>query len=126
MKPIVVSTLALLAVIIGVGLAIGMYRKEVPVVAPEKVSVFTRIARRDLMQDAFNEAVLMRPGQKLTEGLVKTDYFAIDGLVRLVAGIFAGTSTALRKIQNGYVRSYALIMVGGALALIATIWVVTL
>ncbi|MEI8067092.1 MAG: NADH-quinone oxidoreductase subunit L [Actinomycetes bacterium] len=126
MKPIVVSTLALLAVIIGVGLAIGMYRKEVPVVAPEKVSVFTRIARKDLMQDVFNEAVLMRPGQKLTEGLVKTDYFAIDGLVRLVAGIFAGTSTALRKIQNGYVRSYALIMVGGALALIATIWVVTL
>ena len=126
MKPFVVSTLALLAVIIGVGLAIGMYRKEVPVVAPEKVSVFTRIARKDLMQDVFNEAVLMRPGQKLTEGLVKTDYFAIDGLVRLVAGIFAGTSTALRKIQNGYVRSYALIMVGGALALIATIWVVTL
>ncbi len=126
MKPIVVSTLALLAVVIGVGIAIGMYRKEVPVVAPEKVSVFTRIARRDLMQDAFNEAVLMRPGQKLTEGLVKTDYFAIDGLVRLVAGIFASTSTTLRKIQNGYVRSYALIMVGGALALIATIWVVTL
>ncbi len=126
MKPIVVSALALLAVIIGVGIAVGMYRKEVPVVAPEKVSVFTRIVRKDLMQDAFNEAVLMRPGQKLTEGLVKTDYFAIDGLVRLVAGIFASTSTALRKIQNGYVRSYALIMVGGALALIATIWVVTL
>ncbi len=126
MKPIVVSALALLAVIIGVGIAVGMYRKEVPVVAPEKVSVFTRIVRKDLMQDAFNEAVLMRPGQKLTEGLVKTDYFAIDGLVRLVAGIFANTSTALRKIQNGYVRSYALIMVGGALALIATIWVVTL
>ena len=126
MKPIMVSALALLAVIIGVGIAVGMYRKEVPVVAPEKVSVFTRIVRKDLMQDAFNEAVLMRPGQKLTEGLVKTDYFAIDGLVRLVAGIFANTSTALRKIQNGYVRSYALIMVGGALALIATIWVVTL
>lgn len=126
MKPLVVSSLALGAVIIGVFIGITKYSKNVPVDAPEKVSVFTRIARKDLMQDAFNEAVLMRPGQKLTAGLVKTDYFVIDGLVRTVAGIFAGTSTALRKIQNGYVRSYALIMVGGVLALIATIWVVTL
>jgi NADH-quinone oxidoreductase subunit L len=28
-------------------------------------------------------------------------------------------------LQNGYVRSYALLMVIGALALITTIWVVT-
>ena len=97
-----------------------------PVEAPEDVSIFTKVARRDLLQDAFNETVLMRPGQILTAGLLKTDYFAIDGLVRLIGAVVSGTSTFLRRIQNGYVRSYALIMVFGALALIATIWVVTL
>ena len=125
MKPIVVSSLALLAVILGVALAVTKYR-TVPVEAPEDVSIFTKVARRDLLQDAFNETVLMRPGQILTAGLVKTDYFAIDGLVRLIGAVVSGTSTFLRRIQNGYVRSYALIMVIGALALIATIWVVTL
>jgi NADH-quinone oxidoreductase subunit L len=126
LHPVVVSTMALAAVVIGVAIAVGKYRTEVPAIAPENVSIFTKIARKDLMQDAFNEAVLMRPGQKLTTGLVKTDYVVIDGLVRLVGAIFASTSRALRQIQNGYVRSYALIMAIGALALIATIWVVTL
>jgi NADH-quinone oxidoreductase subunit L len=126
MKPIVVSSLALVAVIIGVFIAITKYSKSVPVEAPENVSVFTRVARQDLLQDVFNETVFMRPGQKLTSALVKTDYWAIDGLVRLVGAVVSGSSTALRRIQNGFVRSYALIMVVGALALIATIWVVTL
>jgi NADH-quinone oxidoreductase subunit L len=31
----------------------------------------------------------------------------------------------LRTLQTGYVRSYALMMVIGALALVTTIWVVT-
>ena len=126
LKPAVVSALALVAVIIGVGIAFAKYRSNVPAEAPENVTVFTKIARRDLMQDAFNEAVLMRPGQALTEGLVKTDHYFIDGIVRLVGSIFLGSSKGLRRIQNGYVRSYALIMVIGALALITTIWVVTL
>jgi len=125
MKPIVVSLLALGVVVIGVAYAIFKYR-TVPVEAPEKVTVFTRIARRDLMQDAFNEAVLMHPGQKLTAGLVWADYSFVDGLVRAVGFTLGTTSQAVRKIQNGYARTYALVMLVGVLALVATIWMVTL
>ena len=125
MKPIVVSLLALAVVGVGVAYALVKYR-TVPVEAPEKVSVFTRIARRDLMQDAFNEAVLMRPGQKLTAGLVWADYSFVDGLVRAVGFTLGTTSQAVRKIQNGYARTYALVMLVGVLALAATIWMVTL
>jgi len=125
MKPIVVSLLALGVVVIGVAYAILKYR-TVPVEAPEHVTVFTRIARRDLMQDAFNEAVLMRPGQKLTTGLVWADYSFVDGLVRAVGFTLGTTSQAVRKIQNGYARTYALVMLVGVLALVATIWMVTL
>jgi NADH-quinone oxidoreductase subunit L len=125
MKPIVVSLLALGVVVIGVAYAIFKYR-TVPVEAPEKVTVFTSIARRDLMQDAFNEAVLMRPGQKLTAGLVWADYSFVDGLVRAVGFTLGTTSQAVRKIQNGYARTYALVMLVGVLALVATIWMVTL
>ena len=68
----------------------------------------------------------MRPGQKLTSGLIFTDNKIIDGIVRSFGAVIAITSTSMRKIQNGYVRSYALIMVLGVLALIATVWLVTL
>jgi len=125
MKPIVVSLLALAVVVIGAGYAMLKYR-TVSVEAPANVTVFTRIARRDLLQDAFNEAVLMRPGQKLTTALVWADYSFIDGLVRAVGFTLGATSQGLRKIQNGYARTYALVMLVGVLALAATIWMVTL
>ena len=63
--------MALVAVVIGVAIAIVKYRSEVPRVAPTNVRFFTKIARRDLLQDDFNEVVLMRPGQALTKFLVE-------------------------------------------------------
>jgi NADH-quinone oxidoreductase subunit L len=35
-----------------------------------------------------------------------------------------GSGSALRGLQNGYVRSYAAMILVGAIALIAAIWVV--
>lgn len=126
LKPVVVSILVLLLVIIGVGLAIVKYlRSEVPQVAPENVSLFTRIARRDLLQDEFNETVFMRPGQALTRALVKTEEALIDGAVRGVGRATLGSGNLLRKTQTGFVRSYAMWILIGAVGLVAVIWVVT-
>ena len=126
LKPIVVSLLALAVVVLGAGFAFLKYRNDVPVVAPEKVSFFTKAARRDLGQDDLNDLLLVRPGQALTGLLVKTDEKVIDGSVRGIAWLVQYFSYSLKKIQNGYVRTYALIMAVGALALVATIWVITL
>ena len=120
-----VTTLALSAVAIGVAIAIVKYRGEVPSSAPEKVSFLTKAARRDLLQDDFNEAVLMRPGQGLTKALVATDEKVIDGAVRVVAGAALGSARGLRSIQSGYVRNYALLILVGVAVLIAAIWVIT-
>jgi NADH-quinone oxidoreductase subunit L len=125
LKPIVVSGLALLMVAIGVAIAFLKYsRQEVAAVAPEDVSVFTKIARQDLMQDRFNEAVFMRTGQKLTSVLVKTDEAVIDGAVRGVGRLALGSGSILRGLQTGFVRSYAALILVGAALLIAAIWVV--
>jgi NADH-quinone oxidoreductase subunit L len=125
-EPIVVSAMALTAVAIGVAIALRKYQfAEVEGVAPENVSIFTRLARRDLGQDAFNEAVFMRPGQTLTEVLVKTDENVIDGAVRGVGRLAIGSGSVLRKSQTGFARSYAAFILIGAIALIAGIWVVT-
>ena len=125
MKPIVVSGLALAMVAIGVAIAFFKYsRQEVAAVAPEDVSVFTKIARQDLLQDRFNEAVFMRPGQQLTQVLVRTDEAVIDGAVRGVGRLALGSGSILRGLQSGFVRSYAALILVGAALLIAAIWVV--
>ena len=76
------------------------------------------------MQDRFNEAVFMRPGQALTTTLVAADEVVIDGAVRGVGQAAMSSGSALRGLQNGYVRSYAALILVGAIALIGAIWVV--
>ena len=125
LEPIVVSGLALTMVAIGIAIAFVKYsRQNVASVAPENVSVFTKIARQDLMQDRFNEAAFMRPGQVLTTTLVAADESVIDGTVRAVGKIAMGSGSSLRGLQNGFVRSYAALILVGALALVVAIWVV--
>jgi len=124
LPPTTISVMALGVVAVGVAIAITKYR-TVPVAAPAG-NILTKIVRRDLLQDDFNDRVLVRPGQALTRFFVGMDNSFIDGIVRGVGGVVAVTSTNLRRIQNGYVRSYALVMVVGVLALLTTIWMVTL
>jgi len=126
LQPAVVSGLALVAVIIGAVIAITKYQlSDVDAVAPQNVSLFTEFARKDLLQDSFNEAVFMRPGQALTALLVKGDDKVIDGAVRGIAATALGTGSTLRKTQTGFARSYAALILIGAIGLIAAIWVVT-
>jgi NADH-quinone oxidoreductase subunit L len=127
LPPIAVSGLALLMVAIGVSIAVIKYQlSDIDAVAPENVSVFTRAARRDLLQDDVNEALFMRPGQALTSALVKADESVIDGTVRGIGQMAVGSGSALRKSQTGFVRSYAVLILIGAATLLAAIWVVTL
>jgi len=62
--------------------------------------------------------VLMRPGQWLTRLSVYFDNRGVDGLVNTLAAAVGGTSGRMRRIQTGYVRSYALSMFVGAVLLV--------
>lgn len=122
----VVTVLAIAAVIIGVTAALMKYQfKSVDAIAPSDVSLATRLARNDLGQDLFNEAIFMRPGQALTQGLVIVDEKVIDGAVHGIGAMAVGSGATLRRTQSGYVRSYAALILVGALVLLAAIWVVT-
>ena len=125
LPPIVVSVMTLSVVVIGVSIAIMKYRGDQLAVAPVNVSLLTKAARRDLFQDDFNETVFMRPGQSFVSKLMNLDYLIIDGTVRAVGSISLTAGSKLRSLQSGYVRSYALLTVIGALALLTVIWAVT-
>ncbi|MGC5363314.1 NADH-quinone oxidoreductase subunit L [Streptomyces sp. DT24] len=114
-----VTTATMVVLVIGVGIAWAMYgRRPVPAVAP-RGSLLTRAARRDLLQDDFNHVVLVRGGEHLTRSLVYVDHTLVDGVVNGTAASFGGLSGRLRKLQNGYVRSYAVSMFGGTAVVIA-------
>jgi NADH-quinone oxidoreductase subunit L len=113
------GTITLVVVAIGVGVAYVVFgQRRVPATQPVGVSVVTTAARRNLYADAFNEAVLMRPGQWLTSALVFFDNRGVDGAVNGLAAGLGGGSARLRRSQTGFVRSYALSMLGGSVAVL--------
>jgi NADH-quinone oxidoreductase subunit L len=113
-------------VIVAAALAWLIYgRREVPVTAPAGNPLVTA-ARKDLYGDAVNESLLMRPGQWLTRLSVYFDNRGVDGVVNTVAATFGGGSGRLRRLQTGFVRSYALAMFLGAVLLVGALLLVRL
>ncbi len=100
-------------------------RREVPEVAPARVSPVVRAARRSLYADAINESLFMRPGQWLTRALVWLDNRGVDGAVNGLAATLGGSSSRLGRAQTGFVRSYALGMLGGAVVVAGALLAVT-
>lgn len=114
----VVTVAVLVVVLVGASVAYRKYiANEVPPTPPEDVSPLTRAARADLYGDAVNEAAFMRPGQTLTRALVHADN-GIDAVVDGVGSSIGGASTRSRRLQTGYVRSYALAMFAGAVLVV--------
>jgi NADH-quinone oxidoreductase subunit L len=112
------------AMVVGVAIAWAVFgRRPVPAVAPAG-SPITRAARANLYGDAFNEAVFMRPGQWLVRLLVWLDSRGVDGVVNGLAAGFGGGSGRLRRLQTGFVRSYALSMLGGSILVVAALLMV--
>jgi len=119
-----VSGGSLALVIVGAAIAWAMYgRREVPATAPAG-SPLTVAARKELYGNAINESLLMRPGQWLTRLSVFFDNRGVDGLVNTLAAAMGGTSGRMRRIENGFVRSYALLMFLGAALLVGALLLV--
>jgi NADH-quinone oxidoreductase subunit L len=111
-----VAFVTLVVVAIGVAISVWLFgpRRDIPLTQPQSRSFLTLAGRNDLYGDAFNEAVFMRPGQQLTSGLVRLEDYGIDGTVNGTAATIGAMSARLRRVQNGFVRSYALTMTLGA------------
>ncbi|WP_370616308.1 NADH-quinone oxidoreductase subunit L [Mumia sp. Pv 4-285] len=126
--PAWVITLIIVAVVaVGASLAYVLFaRRDIPDTAPQQVSVFTRAGRADLYGDAVNEAVFMRPGQYLTRSLVYVDGSGIDGAVTGTAELVGDGARGLRRLQTGFVRTYAAEIFGGALVLVLALLAVNL
>jgi NADH-quinone oxidoreductase subunit L len=124
---ILITLIIVLIVAAGAALAVLLFQqRDVPRVAPTDVSFVTRAARADLYGDDINDTLVTRPGGHLVNGLVATDRGVVDGAFMGGALTVAGIGQGLRRLQTGYVRSYALSVLGGALLLVLTLVAVNL
>ncbi len=122
-----ISTLVLVCSAIGVLIAwMAVGRRPTPVERPRHVSWPVQAARRDLYGNAINEALIATPGIWLSRFLVYFDNRGVDGVVNGSAALLGGSSGRLRRLQTGFVRSYALTMLGGAVLVVAALLAVGL
>ncbi|HKS44145.1 MAG TPA: NADH-quinone oxidoreductase subunit L [Amycolatopsis sp.] len=99
-------------------------RRDTPVERPAGVSAPVRAARKDLYGNALNETLVARPGLWLTRFSVFLDSRGVDGAVNGLAAGLGGGSGRLRRLQTGFVRSYALSMLAGSFVLVAALLLV--
>jgi NADH-quinone oxidoreductase subunit L len=119
-----VTGLTILATVIGAGLAVALFWRGTALV-PEPAGPIVTAARNNLYFDTLNEVLFELPGRYLTRALVYFDSRGVDGLVNGLAATIGGGSGRLRRTQTGFVRSYALSMLGGALLVVAAMVAVT-
>jgi NADH-quinone oxidoreductase subunit L len=124
-----ISLVVLAVVALGILLGLRMYAaRAIPGETPadSSVSLFTRAGRTELYGNAVNDALVVRPTRHLVRTLVYVDGAGLDGFVAGVADRLGDAADTLRRLQNGFVRSYALSMLAGALVVLATLLAVTL
>jgi NADH-quinone oxidoreductase subunit L len=112
-----IGVLALVLSVLGAGLAWALFRNGTAE-QEQPAGVLVTAARRNLYTDAINVALFEKPGIYLTRALVFLDNKGIDGAVNGLAASVGGGSGRLRRLQTGFVRSYALSMLTGAVLVV--------
>ncbi|GAB3195618.1 NADH-quinone oxidoreductase subunit L [Nocardioides hungaricus] len=120
--PLAITSIVVLVVAAGVATAwLLVGRREVPRTAPQDVSFATRAAREELYGNRINDALVVDPSRHLTTALLATDRYAVDGVLTGGPVALGGLAGFARRAQNGFVRSYALSLLVGALIVLAAL-----
>ena len=69
---------------------------------------------------------MVQPGGVLVRSLTTIDNVGVDGIVEGGSSGVNGVGLILRRMQNGYVRSYALSLLGGVILVVLALLAVNL
>ena len=109
----VAANVVILVGITGLALAAFLYTRRWHHPAP--ATGLTGFAQRAFMVDTLYEWSIMRPGRAIAWACEAFDRRVIDGAVNGLARGTSGLATMGRRMQTGFVRSYALAVLAGAL-----------
>ena len=109
---VAMAVVAILASLVGIALAVRVYlQKRMKPVEPEILAEAWRY-------DSTISAFVGGPGEQAFEAVATFDGSVIDGAVNGVGGAVRSGGRGLRVFQTGFVRSYALGVAVGAVALL--------
>lgn len=101
--------------LVGIAIAALVWKSAV-----ERRAIEPRFLFMAWFVDWTYDKAIAKPSEALASFAASViDVKVIDGAVNGVAGVFRRSGSALRKVQSGYVRSYALGLFGGAVLIVA-------
>ena len=114
--------IALAAAVLGIGFGVARYRRGVP--EPEaRLSGVWGAAHKQWGYDGVMRAIGVNLGGVLALVLSVIVESLVDTVVNAVGALARGIGDLLRPLQSGYVRSYAFVMMVGALLLLIAAFV---
>ncbi|MGH6884677.1 MAG: NADH-quinone oxidoreductase subunit L, partial [Geminicoccales bacterium] len=120
-----INALGIAVTVLGAGFAWALFSRGTAL-EPQPAGPLVTAARNNLYTDTFNEIVFEKPGRWLTRALVYVDSRGVDGVVNGLAALVGGGSGRLRRLQTGFVRSYALSMLAGGVLVLGALLAVRL
>jgi NADH-quinone oxidoreductase subunit L len=112
---------AVIAALAGIAAGFAMYRR-VDVATVGTGSGLRAAARERFHVDEFYDRTVAQPGRLLAVGFTRFDQHVIDGAVNGIARLTGALGGVGRRVQTGFVRSYALAVLAGAV-LIAVLFI---
>ena len=85
-----------------------------------------RAGREEVYGNQINDALVVDPGRRLTTALLANDKYVVDGVLTGGPVAIGAIASVARRAQNGFVRSYALSLLGGALIVVLALLAVNL
>ncbi len=110
---IALACIALVCAIVGILAAARVYLQQ------KAKAIEPQILADAWRYDSTIAAFMGGPGEKAFEATAAFDRTVIDGAVNGVGTVVAGVGGGVRKVQTGYVRTYALGVATGAVVLVA-------
>ncbi|WP_243056324.1 NADH-quinone oxidoreductase subunit L [Nocardioides sp. SR21] len=124
---LVISIIAVCVVAVGVALAwVLIGKRDVPREAPQDVSFVTRAGREEVYGNLINDTLVVNPGRHAVAGSLVLDDKVVDGVLTGGPMAVGALATVGRRVQNGYVRSYALSLLAGTLIVVLALLAVNL
>jgi NADH-quinone oxidoreductase subunit L len=108
-------------VVVALGVLIGwlIYRTPISKTVPVNQNIMAKVGANELYANQFNDNVLIKPGAALADGVGLFDQYIVDGGIRAAGRGMNGLSGVVRGSQTGNVRSYGLVMIAGAVIVVA-------
>ena len=105
---------------IGIAAFFWLKRPDIPAALARRLGAVYRLLLNKYYVDELYDALFVQPIKQISTFVLwkRIDAGLVDGAVNGVGGLVTGTSSALRRVQTGSIRTYAAALLTGAVVIV--------